>query len=146
MVRGQPKHVAAYAKEFLFTDNQLRQPVRSLSGGERNRLLLARALATPANLLVHNLVPLLACLDYVLFGRGYEKNPSLWIGLALPLAYFLFVMGLMFLGVRFGQEAAPYFFLDYRANGWFTAGGGRLGVFWWLLILCALALLLSRQP
>lgn len=52
MVRGQPKHVAAYAKEFLFTDSQLRQPVKSLSGGERNRLLLARALATPANLLV----------------------------------------------------------------------------------------------
>ena len=52
MVRGQPKHVAAYAKDFLFTDQQLRQPVRSLSGGERNRLLLARALATPANLLV----------------------------------------------------------------------------------------------
>lgn len=52
MVRGQPKHVAAYAKEFLFTDNQLRQPVRSLSGGERNRLLLARALAKPANVMV----------------------------------------------------------------------------------------------
>jgi ATP-binding cassette subfamily F protein uup len=52
MVRGQPKHVAAYAREFLFTDSQLRQPVRSLSGGERNRLLLAHALATPANLLV----------------------------------------------------------------------------------------------
>ena len=52
MVRGQPKHVAAYARDFLFRDNQLRQPVRSLSGGERNRLLLARALATPANVLV----------------------------------------------------------------------------------------------
>ena len=52
MVRGQPRHVAAYAKDFLFFDNQLRQPVSSLSGGERNRLLLARALATPANLLV----------------------------------------------------------------------------------------------
>ncbi|WP_374571622.1 ABC-F family ATP-binding cassette domain-containing protein [Phenylobacterium sp.] len=52
LVRGQPKHVAAYAKEFLFTDAQIRQPVRSLSGGERNRLLLARALATPANLMV----------------------------------------------------------------------------------------------
>ncbi|WP_309627708.1 ATP-binding cassette domain-containing protein [Brevundimonas sp.] len=52
MVRGQPKHVASYAREFLFSDAQLRQPVRSLSGGERNRLLLARALATPANLLV----------------------------------------------------------------------------------------------
>ncbi len=52
MVRGQPRHVASYAKEFLFGENQLRQPVKSLSGGERNRLLLARALATPANLLV----------------------------------------------------------------------------------------------
>jgi ATP-binding cassette subfamily F protein uup len=52
MVRGVPKHVAGYAKEFLFQDKQLRQPVSSLSGGERNRLLLARALARPANLLV----------------------------------------------------------------------------------------------
>ena len=52
LVRGQPKHVIAYAKDFLFTDAQLRQPVKSLSGGERNRLLLARALANPANVLV----------------------------------------------------------------------------------------------
>ncbi|MGA0605438.1 ABC-F family ATP-binding cassette domain-containing protein [Phenylobacterium sp. VNQ135] len=52
MVRGQPKHVNAYAKDFLFTDLQLRQPVRSLSGGERNRLLLAQALANPANVMV----------------------------------------------------------------------------------------------
>jgi ATP-binding cassette subfamily F protein uup len=52
MVRGVPRHVAGYAKEFLFQDKQLRQPVSSLSGGERNRLLLARALARPANLLV----------------------------------------------------------------------------------------------
>ena len=52
MVRGTPKHVNAYAKDFLFKDSQLRQPVRSLSGGERNRLLLARALASPANVLV----------------------------------------------------------------------------------------------
>ena len=52
MVRGQSRHVAAYAKDFLFKDSQLRQPVRTLSGGERNRLLLARALARPANLMV----------------------------------------------------------------------------------------------
>ena len=52
LVRGRPKHVAAYAKDFLFLDSQLRQPVASLSGGERNRLLLARALARTANLLV----------------------------------------------------------------------------------------------
>lgn len=52
MVRGRPRHVAAYAKDFLFSPAQLRQPVRALSGGERNRLLLAVTLARPANLLV----------------------------------------------------------------------------------------------
>jgi ATP-binding cassette subfamily F protein uup len=52
MVRGRPQHVAGYARDFLFQDSQLRQPVSSLSGGERNRLLLARALARTANLLV----------------------------------------------------------------------------------------------
>ena len=52
LVRGVSKHVAAYAKEFLFSEAQLRQPISTLSGGERNRLLLARALAKPANLLV----------------------------------------------------------------------------------------------
>ncbi len=52
MVGTTPRHVAGYAKDFLFRDNQLRQPVSTLSGGERARLLLARALATPANLLV----------------------------------------------------------------------------------------------
>src|SRR5690606_22923486 len=52
MVRGRSIHVAAYAKDFLFQEAQLRQPISTLSGGERNRLLLARALAKPANLLV----------------------------------------------------------------------------------------------
>jgi ATP-binding cassette subfamily F protein uup len=52
MVQGQPRHIAAYARDFLFREDQLRQPVGSLSGGERNRLLLARALARPANVLV----------------------------------------------------------------------------------------------
>jgi ABC transport system ATP-binding/permease protein len=52
MVQGQPRHVAAYARDFLFREDQLRQPVTSLSGGERNRLLIARALARPANVLV----------------------------------------------------------------------------------------------
>ncbi len=52
MVRDKPRHVAGYAKDFLFDPKQLRQPVRSLSGGERNRLTLAIALARPCNLLV----------------------------------------------------------------------------------------------
>jgi len=52
MVRGHPRHVAAYAKSFLFQPGQLRQPTKALSGGERNRLCLAVELARPANLLV----------------------------------------------------------------------------------------------
>ena len=52
MVRGQPKHVIGYLKEFLFDEAQARAPVRSLSGGEKARLLLARIMARPSNLLV----------------------------------------------------------------------------------------------
>ncbi|RYG33744.1 MAG: ABC transporter ATP-binding protein [Burkholderiales bacterium] len=52
MVRGHPRHVAAYAKDFLFESRQLHQPVQALSGGERNRLTLAMALAKPSNLLI----------------------------------------------------------------------------------------------
>ncbi|MFV0514097.1 MAG: ABC-F family ATP-binding cassette domain-containing protein [Jhaorihella sp.] len=52
MVRGQPRHVVGYLKDFLFDDAQARAPVRSLSGGERARLLLARLMARPSNLLV----------------------------------------------------------------------------------------------
>ncbi|MBV9990030.1 MAG: ATP-binding cassette domain-containing protein [Alphaproteobacteria bacterium] len=51
-VGGQRRHVIGYMKDFLFTPEQARTPVRVLSGGERARLLLARALAAPANLLV----------------------------------------------------------------------------------------------
>ena len=52
LVRGHPTHVMTYLREYLFRDEQARQPVRTLSGGERNRLLLAKALAAPSNLLV----------------------------------------------------------------------------------------------
>jgi len=52
LVRGQPRHVMTYLREYLFRDEQARQPVRTLSGGERNRLLLAKALAAPSNMLV----------------------------------------------------------------------------------------------
>jgi ATP-binding cassette subfamily F protein uup len=51
-VGGQRRHVVSYMKDFLFTPEQAKTPVRVLSGGERARLLLARALAAPANLLV----------------------------------------------------------------------------------------------
>jgi len=51
-IGGQVRHVASYMKDFLFMPEQARTPVRVLSGGERGRLLLAKALATPSNLLV----------------------------------------------------------------------------------------------
>jgi ABC transport system ATP-binding/permease protein len=49
---GRRKHVVGYMKDFLFAPEQARTPVRALSGGERNRLVLARALAQPSNLFV----------------------------------------------------------------------------------------------
>ena len=52
MVNGEARHVAGYLKDFLFSPEQIRTPVGNLSGGERARLLLAKVLATPANLLV----------------------------------------------------------------------------------------------
>ena len=52
MVRGNPRHVVGYLKDFLFDEAQARAPVRSLSGGEKARLLLARLMARPSNLLV----------------------------------------------------------------------------------------------
>lgn len=52
LVRGQPRHVVAYLKDFLFDESQARAPVRSLSGGEKARLLLAKLMAKPSNLLV----------------------------------------------------------------------------------------------
>ena len=51
-VNGQPRHVIGYMADFLFGPEQARTPVGKLSGGERGRLLLARALAAPSNLLV----------------------------------------------------------------------------------------------
>jgi len=52
MVRGAPRHVVGYLKDFLFDEAQARAPVSALSGGERARLLLARIMARPSNLLI----------------------------------------------------------------------------------------------
>ena len=52
MVRGYPKHVVGYLKVFLFAEEQMRAPVRSLSGGEKARLILARLMAQESNFLI----------------------------------------------------------------------------------------------
>src|SRR5665811_774248 len=51
-IGNQRKHVKSYLGDFLFSPPRANSPVRSLSGGERNRLLLARLFASPANVLV----------------------------------------------------------------------------------------------
>ncbi len=51
-VNGKARHVVGYMKDFLFTPNQARQPIGKLSGGERGRLMLARALSLPSNVLI----------------------------------------------------------------------------------------------
>jgi len=52
MVRGHAKHIISYIKEFLFDASQAHSPVSSLSGGEKNRLVLAKTLAQPTNFLI----------------------------------------------------------------------------------------------
>ena len=52
MVRGTPRHVVGYLKDFLFDERQMRAKVSSLSGGEKARLLLAKLMAKPSNLLI----------------------------------------------------------------------------------------------
>jgi ATP-binding cassette subfamily F protein uup len=52
VIDGQPRHISGYLRDFLFPPERLNAPVSMLSGGERNRLLLARLFAKPSNLLI----------------------------------------------------------------------------------------------
>jgi len=52
LINGQPRHIYGYLQDFLFTPERARTPVRVLSGGEKNRLLLAKLFTQPANLLI----------------------------------------------------------------------------------------------
>lgn len=52
IINGKPRHVISYMQDFLFSPQRARTPVKALSGGERNRLLLAKLFTKPANMLV----------------------------------------------------------------------------------------------
>jgi len=52
IINGKPRHIIGYLQDFLFSPERARTPVRILSGGERNRLLLAKLFTKPSNLLV----------------------------------------------------------------------------------------------
>jgi ABC-2 type transport system ATP-binding protein len=68
-INGDRKHVMTYLGDFLFAPERARSPVKSLSGGERNRLLLARLFAKPANVLV---------LDEPTVGLDIESRNAIW--------------------------------------------------------------------
>lgn len=100
-------------------------------------------LSSPANLLAHNLLPLLAALDFILFPHGDALRRPVAQGLLMPFLYLLFAGALMLTGVSFAGSPAPYFFLNVWENGWLGAGNGRLGVVWWVLLIAALFLMMS---
>ena len=52
MVNGHPRHVISYLQDYLFTPERVNAPVKSLSGGEKNRLMLAKLMLKPSNVLV----------------------------------------------------------------------------------------------
>ncbi len=88
-----------------------------------------------ANAMVHNAVPLLALVDFFAFRYGYKpRRYDLSWSILMPFLYLLLVLGLSMSGYRFSSSRAPYFFLDYRALGWFTLKGG-IGTFWWIVLI-----------
>jgi len=95
-------------------------------------------LVSPSNVLLHNLTPMLALLDFVLFDRGYNprKRHALF-GLIIPLAYMVFFFAVYELS---GRLPVPYFFLDYRTLGWLSIGANGIGVVYWMLILVGVVL------
>ncbi len=102
-------------------------------------------LFTVGNLCVHNLVPILAIIDWCLTGWRYTSTKrSFLLGAILPLWYVFFVFACVLMGIGFGKVGfVPYFFFDFQKNGWFTLGGGRLGVVWWIILLTLVVLAMS---
>lgn len=100
-------------------------------------------LTSLSNLCVHNLVPLLALLDFFLFGYVIDakRGTFLWCAV-MPLYYTAFALIVSTTGdAPFGPDMkVPYFFFDYVKNGWLRVSADGLGVVWWFLILCAAVL------
>ena len=94
------------------------------------------------NICLHNLVPILAILDFCLFDHDFKTSkPTFVFGIILPLFYLVLSLILSLFKVDFGDgQVAPYYFLDYQANGWFSLGNGKFGVFYWIIIITLLVL------
>lgn len=97
-----------------------------------------------SNLCVHNIVPMLAILDFCLFDYDFKtsKLTFLWSAL-LPIAYSAFVIICSYCGVMFGEDKFPYFFFNYDNNGWLSIKDGNLGVAYWILLLAGVVFLIG---
>ena len=102
-------------------------------------------ISTLSNVGCHTLVPLFAIVDWLVFdGKYRNKKYEFLYGVIMPIYYLVFSMICSTQNVDFGRGAkVPYFFLDYYANGWFTIGNGKLGVFWWIWIVVVIVVGIS---
>ena len=98
-----------------------------------------------ANLCVHIIVPILAIIDWYIYTYNYKpKKFDFLLAIIPPFAYMVFALSGSYLGLMFGtNQKVPYFFLDYKANTWFKIQDGKIGVFYWILILASFIILFS---
>lgn len=102
---------------------------------------------TLSNLFNHLLTPVMAVAGYLGLDRGRPAARRSWLwALCEPLCYLLFSFTVAHRAKKpaFDGHRYPYFFLDHERNGWFRVSKKRLGTAWWIAILCAVVLLLSR--
>ncbi|HHU07372.1 MAG TPA: Pr6Pr family membrane protein [Clostridiaceae bacterium] len=99
----------------------------------------------PGSMLTHFWVPLAAILDYLLFERKQiSSGRTISLCVLPPFIYFVVTILLSVSGVTYADnQPVPYFFLNYKELGWFKIAGGRIGVFYWLLIMLVVILFLA---
>ena len=98
-----------------------------------------------SNFSLHIIVPILAIFDFFMFDTNIKiKRISFLAGIVMPVYYFFFFLLGRAIGFTYlNGDIAPYFFLNYEKNGWFTISSNGLGVFYWVIILLAFAAGLS---
>ena len=89
------------------------------------------------NFSLHAIVPILALVDFFVFDMDIHLTKlNCLLGTLMPLYYLGFFLIGIPLGFRYiGDDVAPYFFLNYEQNGWFEIGNGKIGVFYWIIIM-----------
>lgn len=100
--------------------------------------------ATPVNLFLHNLVPIFAIVEWLLFGSALavSKKEVLFSQIP-PIAYTIFMFACVVAGLTFNGDVVPYYFFNFVDNGWFALGGGKVGVAYCLVFMAFFYTLMS---